>query len=328
MRSKRYDGRTSHTRWQARPKLAHAVLLGMLAVALGTASTARGQNLPDDGKEIDVSVNYVYAAQLGFGGYRVGGLSVNVYSLPIEFTLRDVLLDWRLKVALPVLYGDYEFRKSVEVEEIGNRRVKVIADQRTLSAEPKLKLEIPILEPWTVSLIGAWGFGSTFDTEVRYRFPGGMTVRDPEAEGDHWYYTYQVGISSLVQHHVDRWTFSLGNAFVYAGTASLQLDTGVEAYGALETGVEARHPLGFAIDAYEPDASLFFIWYYFTPSLEFSRVEKASLQVDNVYEIGLTFGADPETPFRLPVLGNPRLGVSYRVGNDLDAVRLNFGFPF
>lgn len=47
-----------------------------------------------------------------------------------------------------------------------------------------------------------------------------------------------------------------------------------------------------------------------------------------MYEVGVSVGADAGTPFDIPVLGNPRLGVSYRVGNDLDAVRVNFGFPF
>ena len=297
------------------------------ALVLGLAPAAHAQ-AEQPGRQIDVAVNYVYAAQLGFGTYRVGGLNVNVYSLPLQYTLHDVLLDWRLKVEMPILYGDYSFRKSVVVEELDDARVKVFADQRTLSAEPKLKLEIPVLEPWTVSLIGAWGFGSTFDSEVHYRLPDGRKVRDRQAEQDVWYYTYQVGVSSLLQHRIDRLTLGLGNAFIYAGTANLERAPNAQAYGALETGVEARHPLGFDVGAYEPDASLFFIWYWFTPSLEFTRVEKRTLQVDNVYEVGLSVGADAATPFDIPVLGNPRLGVSYRVGNDLDAIRLNFGFPF
>jgi hypothetical protein len=299
--------------------------VALLAAACVSSASARLARAQEPGPQLDVSVNYVYAAQLGFGGYRVGGLSVNVYSLPIEYTLRDVFLDWRLRVALPVLYGDYDFKGTVEYLGVP---IRVRASQNTLSAEPKLKLEIPVLEPWTVSLIGAWGFGSTFDTRVHVRAGDGPRMRVPEAEQDIWYYTYQAGISSLVQSHVDRWTFSLGNAFIYAGTAGLDDDQEVQAYGAIETGVEARHPLGFDVGRYEPDASLFFIWYYFTPSLEFTRVERASLQVDNVFEVGITAGADPATPFEIPVLGNPRIGVSYRVGNDLDAVRVNFGFPF
>jgi len=298
-----------------------------LGLVLALALPAGAQ--PDaPGRQIDVAVNYVYAAQLGFGTYRVGGLDVNVYSIPLTYTLRDVLLDWRLRIELPILYGAYSFRKSVRVEDLDDLRVRVLADQRTLSAEPKLKLEIPILEPWTVSLIGAWGFGSTFDTEVRYRRPDGSTLRDRQAERDVWYFTYQVGVSSLVQHRVDRLTLGLGNAFIYAGTENLESTPSAQAYGALETGVEARHPLGFDVGGYSPDASLFFIWYWFTPDLEFSRVEQRSLRVGEVYEVGVSVGADAGTPFDIPVLGNPRLGVSYRVGNDLDAVRVNFGFPF
>ena len=314
-----------HRVWRRPGRWIGLALTAALVVGLAPAAHAQAEQ---PGRQIDVAVNYVYAAQLGFGTYRVGGLNVNVYSLPLQYTLHDVLLDWRLKVEMPILYGDYSFRKSVVVEELDDARVKVFADQRTLSAEPKLKLEIPVLEPWTVSLIGAWGFGSTFDSEVHYRLPDGRKVRDRQAEQDVWYYTYQVGVSSLLQHRIDRLTLGLGNAFIYAGTANLERAPNAQAYGALETGVEARHPLGFDVGAYEPDASLFFIWYWFTPSLEFTRVEKRTLQVDNVYEVGLSVGADAATPFDIPVLGNPRLGVSYRVGNDLDAIRLNFGFPF
>ncbi|MBY0280489.1 hypothetical protein K2Z84_34575 [Candidatus Binatia bacterium] len=298
------------------------------AVLLPVLATSARAQIDPPGRQIDVAVNYVYAAQLGFGTYHVGGLSVNVYSLPLAYTLSDVLLDWRLKVEFPILYGGYSFRRSVEVEELDNARVKIFADQRTLGAEPKLRLEIPILEPWTVSLIGAWGFGSTFDTEISYRLPDGRRVRDREAEQDVWFYTYQVGVSSLLQHRIDRLTLGLGNAFIYAGTANLERAPSAQAYGAVETGVEARHPLGFDVNGYDVDGSLFFIWYWFTPSLQFSRVEKRSLEVDDVYEVGLSFGADQATPFEIPVLGNPRLGVSYRAGNDLDALRVNFGFPF
>ena len=272
------------------------LVLALLPV-LGPTVPGSAHAQEPEGPTINVSTNYVYAAQLGFGGYRVGGLDVNVYSIPVELSLGEVLLDWRLKVALPVLYGDYDFKGRVEFQ---GDEIRVKAHQRTLSAEPKLKLEIPILEPWTVSLIGAWGFGYAFDLEGSGAVVGDPSRREDVSGSDFWYYTYQVGVSSLLQHRIDRLTLSLGNAFIYAGTADLRSATEVEAYGALETGVDARHPLGFSVAGYEPDASLFFIWYYFTPSLEFSRVGRDSLRVDNVYEIGLTFGADHGDAVRDP----------------------------
>jgi hypothetical protein len=303
--------------------LLRSFALAAVALAL-SAAPVRAQVLPK--QPINISVNYVYAAELGFGGYRVGGLTVDVYSVPIEFTLRDVLLDWRLKIGLPIQYGTYDFKKTVEGDD--GLPVRVTASQRTLGFNPKLKLEIPVTEPWTLSLIGAWGVASTFDTDVHGQGSDGVRYEDRSAEEDFWFYTYEVGVSSLLQQREGLWTLSLGNAFVYAGTAGFSRNENVEAYGAIETGVDARHPLGFRVMDYAPDVSGFFIWYWFTPSLEFSRVERNALEVDNVYEVGMTFGADPETPFQLPVLGNPRLGVSYRFGDNIDAVRLNFGFPF
>jgi hypothetical protein len=40
-----------------------------------------------------VNLNYVYAADLGFGGYSLAGLTANVYTLPLAHTLRDVPAD-------------------------------------------------------------------------------------------------------------------------------------------------------------------------------------------------------------------------------------------
>ena len=49
-----------------------------------------------------VSLNYVYAASLGFGGYTVGGLTANVYTLPLSDTLQNVPTEgWELKLLLP-----------------------------------------------------------------------------------------------------------------------------------------------------------------------------------------------------------------------------------
>ncbi len=57
-----------------------AVLVAVLAVP---AMPAHAQ-LDDDNR--DVTVNYVYAAQIGIGGYEVGGLKVQVFTLPLSHT--------------------------------------------------------------------------------------------------------------------------------------------------------------------------------------------------------------------------------------------------
>lgn len=302
------------------------VLLAMLATAPaadarppGPARPAQEQPQPPT-TELKVSVNYVYAAQLGFGGYRVGGLSVNVYSLPIAFTLNDVLADWNLKIGVPIQYGTYHFSGT------DSNGVKFTADQQTISFEPKLKLEIPLRPWWKVSPVAAFGFGQTFASSATERAPD--TDRDTKSLGETTYYTYEVGVSSLVTlGTIEKVKFDLGNAFLYAGNTQLAgVQQSPEGYGSLQTGIEGRRPLGFTWQSLVPDASLFFIYYYFTPSLQFTRIEQKSLAVDNLYEIGFTLGS--ETPIDAPLLSDLRIGASYRVGTNLDAFRINFGFPF
>ena len=72
------------------------------AVPLANVSSAKD-------KKGDVEVNFIYAFQLGFGSYNVGGLDVQVYSLPISYTFNDFLGNEKLKLVLdaPVFYGRF-----------------------------------------------------------------------------------------------------------------------------------------------------------------------------------------------------------------------------
>ena len=70
-----------------------------VAAVTGTLAAAGAAGAQDDGS-LDAQVNYVYAAQFGFGGYSVGGLSVQVYSMPIELTIDDIVGTWDLRIGL------------------------------------------------------------------------------------------------------------------------------------------------------------------------------------------------------------------------------------
>ena len=53
-----------------------------------------------------VNLNYVYAAELGFGGYSLDGLTAQVFTLPLDYTLHDVLRDgWALRILAPAGAG-------------------------------------------------------------------------------------------------------------------------------------------------------------------------------------------------------------------------------
>jgi hypothetical protein len=294
-------------------------------VATG-ASVARAQEVGP----VDAKVNYVYATQFGFGGYKVGGLRTDVYSLPIGFTIDDVLGDWDLEVGIPVTYGRFRFSASVPLLDGGSAFVRI--ETNTIASEPKLQLNIPIpaIPGLRISPLGAFGFGGTFATDATAQTAG---QKEDVPTSETGFYTYQIGISGLYTHRWNEFRLLVGTAFIYAGDASFS-DDDVEGYGTLKTGVEGRYPLGFQIGEFIPDAGAFFAYNFFTPSLQFSRVERAALEVDQIFEVGGTIGASE--PFTIPwvpemvdhALDDFRIGVGYQTGKDLDGVRLTFGFPF
>jgi hypothetical protein len=304
------------------------VLLGLLlAVPSPELHALDPEEVPD------VRVNYVYATQFGFGGYEVGGLRVGVYSLPIGFTLDDVLGSWDLQVDLPVTYGRFRFRDSATLPN--GQTVEVRTDKNTIGAEPQLQLDIPIpaLPGFRISPVGAFGFGTTFSSSNSIQEDA--VTRDLSSDED-VFYTYQIGLSSLYERRWREFLFSFGNTFIYAGNATFdgEEDDVVEGYGTYRTGVECRHPLGFKIADFVPDAGIFFVYHLFTPNLEFTRVGDTALEIDQIFEVGVTVGATEVSRvgwlpgFLNRALNKFSLGIGYQSGEGLDGFRLSFGYPF
>lgn len=296
-----------------------SLILAVCAAVLLSPMVARGQQEP----QLDAQINYVYASQFGFGGYSIGGLSAQVYSLPIEFTVPNLVLDWDLQIALPIVYGRYEV--SGETQGIGVR-----ATTNTIGFQPKLQLDIPVFEGFRISPIGSFGFAAPFGSKVRVTYFG-EPVEDVELD-DETFYTYEIGVSSLYERELGKFTLSLGNAFLYAGDApfSRTETSQIEGYGAFRTGIDVRHPLGFKWGDLRPDGSLFFIYSAFTPALKFTRIGDDVLSVPQIFEIGGTIGSS--TPLVLPVLGDlldgMRIGAGYDRGKNFEAWHVVFGFPF
>jgi len=66
-------------------------------------------------KNTQVTVNYVYAASLGFGGYSLSGLTADVYTLPLSDTVTNILRPgWSLKLLMPIQVGVYQLDGSFE----------------------------------------------------------------------------------------------------------------------------------------------------------------------------------------------------------------------
>lgn len=275
--------------------------------------------------ELKVQVNYVYAAQFGFGSYDVGDLTVDVYTLPLAYTFKEIYRDWDLTLGLPIVYGHYTFRTTL-VE--GGQRFGIEAHQRSIAAEPRLRLQIPIIHHLWLSPFAAFGAGSTFDSGGRVKQQGQTRFHLNSDESG--FYTYQGGYTLLYEYDWRAFTLFLGDALIGAGDDFFDDSNNTEAYGTLRNGIELRHPLGFEILHRVPDAGVFFIYDHFFPALQFTRVRRSTLDVDDLFEVGMTFGS--ATPLDLPYVGDMlddlRLGVAYEAGDGLDAWKLTTGFPF
>ncbi len=286
----------------------YIVLPILVLLASAAIYTHRGNAQSDN---TDVQVNFVYAFELGFGSYDIGGLDVQVYSLPVSYTFHDLMGNEKLNLVFNsrLFYGRFRFRYRSE----DGTKLKI--DQDVLSYIPGLELRYEAVKNWHIKPFANAGLAWQIYNKAR---PRGLNVDDSKI------FVYTLGITSLYQIFWERFTFSVGNKIAWAGNTTFDGDS-KESYGVLENGLEAKHPVGFRIKGYEPDMSVYFNWYHFFPAAKFDRFLREPLKVENQYEIAGTVGS--ATPLKLWIVSNPRIGVGYRFG-DLNAFTVNFGFPF
>jgi hypothetical protein len=251
-----------------------------------------------------VNLNYVYAAELGFGGYSLNGLTARAYELPLSYTLHDVLRDgWALRILAPIQLGLY----SLKVTDTNGERISV--DQQSVAVVPGAELEIPAGSRSVIKPFGQFGLGHAF----------GVDAGSPN------FYVFLAGARAVSQWQVGATTISLGNAIIYAGDSPIGSGFS-EHYLSLQLGVELRHPLGFKLGTLAPDLGVYTIYYYYPLPLVFSRFLEPELKIAQQGEIGFSIGS--ATQFRLLGLSNPRIGAGFIFGGGLNVLRINFGFQF
>jgi hypothetical protein len=279
------------------------VLLGVLA---GLAQDAAAQA---DSRTIEVQVNLPYALQFGLGSYDVGGLSVNVFRVPVPHTLALGPEEaWRLVLTGSLGYGHLSF----ETRVLGPT---LTASQDFVFVLPQAELQIPLRRWWTVKPYVAAGLGRTFGGSVQ---PAGHVDEGFVA-------LYAAGISNLFEVPVQDFLLSFGTKLAGAGDALIGQSES-EGYGTLQNGVEVRHPIGWRVKGLVPDVGVSFLHYFFFPSAKFSFPGRGPLEVSNQFEFGVSVGS--AKPATLWIFENPRIGVSYRFGDGLTGIRGTFGFPF
>jgi hypothetical protein len=287
------------------PLLRRAIRICVAALgALAASPQPRAQTILAPNPNRTVNLNYVYAADLGFGGYSLAGLSASVYTLPLSYTLPNLFWNgWAVRLLAPVQGGLYSFRAT----DTSGQRLSL--NQQSLSVVPGAEVEIPIGERVVLKPFAQVGVVHTF----------GSGVGNP----DSW--VYLAGARAITQWRSGAYTYSIGNGVLFAGDKTLGRGFN-EHYVALQVGGEVRRPLGFKIGEWAPDLGLYAGTYYYPEPLVFSRFLRRPLRVANQGEIAFSIGS--ATPLHLLGLSNPRIGVGYVFGDGLNVWHANFGFPF
>jgi len=246
-------------------------------------------------------LDFAFATQLGSGVYTAGGRTVQIYRIPVSWTVRDSADHaFGIELTFPVTFGFFDFKTSDILDG------ELPDDIGTISLVPGAEIEVPIVQDWWLTPFAEAGYATDFES-------GGSAL------------TYAGGIRSLALFHRPSHGYRLGNVLKYVGFTETEAWASA-AYVELDTGIELRHPLGFTMMGQTANLGWFAVDYFYLQGLTFNDLEGEEITVRNQIEIGVTFGTDSTIKaWKLPI---PRVGVSYRFGDDVAAVRFVLGAPF
>lgn len=274
------------------------------------AATAAAETVPLRESELP-EANFAFAHRLGTGVYEISGRTVQVYSLPFEWRLRDREGPGEggegrpgragLTLTLPVTLGFFDF-KLEDVLESG-----LPSDIATLSFVPGLRWDLEVGDGWELQPFVEAGIARDRSSDLRSRVTTVGATADRHTPSRH---------GRLRVHH----------AFEYAH-ASIDGFPGDD-FALWVSGVEVVRPLpatpGRRAFDWAPYGAL--RWYADPPGVPLLASAPARGVTRLQGEIGVSFGS--VEPLRIGGVTLPRIGLGWRFGEHLSVARLVIGERF
>jgi hypothetical protein len=246
-------------------------------------------------------INFGFATQLGSGIYTLSGRTLQVYRLPFSWKI-PAADDARVhaRVTLPLTIGLADF-DPIDVIESG-----LPEGLDTISFVPGIELRIAVADNWHLEPFVEAGIARDSTSEFDQRvYSVGLRSRYELEDGElHWEFLEELLHMTVEQKSAD------------SSDDCTRFRLGVTARRALDAILMGRRAdylaYGF-VDVYTD-----------TPAgpADGEQGDSGGAQL----EIGITFGTvEPLKIWRVPL---PRLGIGYRVGEDLSVFRVVFGSPF
>jgi hypothetical protein len=256
--------------------------------------------------EDEPSLSFAFASQAGSGIYTVEGRVVQVYRIPVEFTVRQLTEDrvWGVAITLPLTFGFYDY----EAADVLTGEFPTHIG--TASLLPGVEFNVRALKNWILSPHVDFGVAKDFS-------------------GDNLVWVYDVGVRSVVSFPIRSWEARAGQELLWAGAAQTGTPL-TDWYGKAQAGFEFRHELPGSTNT-RWDAGVFIVYdRYFKGTVESTAAvtysAAATPGVDEQTEIGFSFGTRPKLAWKQ--LSLPKLGLSYLFGDGIHGVRFVIGEIF
>ncbi len=292
-------------RAMGRFRVSGPVLAALAAASVAAIPSAAVAQTPYFINPTEPLLNYAFASQLGSGIYSVNGRTVQIYGIPVRFTAIPAEgRAWGLDLTMPVTLGFFDFK----TKDLAN--LDLPTHIGTASVMPGVHFKIPREGGWTIEPYAEIGAAKDFE--------GGQTA---------WVWTTGLRNEWLRPWQGFEWLI-VNDAFWAGADApdSDRLD-----YVEIRTGTEFGRM--FRAEAregrHEWDWTVYAASYYYPSNLVLvsgNLGEETVFEGHWQWEIGATFGVRPRKYlWKIPL---PRIGLGYRFGDGVQAVRLVFGRPF
>jgi hypothetical protein len=265
-------------------------LIGLIAVLPQALAADREKDL----------INYAYLSDFGLGGFDVEEQQVRAFQIPFSYQLRPMQEDkWGIKLLFPVTIA------SAEGDAVDIDGIELPFESMVTAVNPGVELQIPVRPRWALKPFGKIGIGRDV-TEGRGAFIGSL------------------GLKSRYLIPWKKFQFAFGSGIFY--NAYKPEDADREDYASIGVGWDTIYPLWFTLGGRKTNIGGYFAYYYYFDDLEFQRVQQNPIEIDDQFEIGITFGT--YEPIRILWWNMKRVGIAFRFGDDLKAIRLISSFPF
>jgi hypothetical protein len=279
----------------ARALIVVLAALGLLDAASPAAAQTRAAQSEEQ------LLNWYYGAVFGTGVYRTGDRTVSVLQIPFSHEFQPRTGEqYGLKLNVPVSFGFYDFRFDELLDGQTPHSVS------TVSVFPGIEFGIPVADNWLLT-------------------PYANAGRGWELSGSDSAWIYAAGVKSRLSHSIGSDSvLSLGNQLTFSGYRPDGAPN--QPLGLFVVGLNLEIPTNLELWDHPTRVGYHLIYYYYFSRLPYPRSDNVNNKISEEGEIGISLYAPK--PISMKLFDLDRVGLAFRVGGGIQAVRLFFSLPY